>query len=65
MLQKKKPNRNGKVGVAKKNENSGSPTATRKVCNNCNSTGHLTHSCKKVKVEQSEIPSMSCDVYFK
>ena len=56
--QKKKPNRNGKVGVTKKNDNSGSPTATRKVCNNCNSTGHLTHACKKVKVEQSEIPSM-------
>ena len=48
--QKKKPNKNGKVGVAKKNENSVSPTATRKVCNNCNSTGHLTHACKKIKV---------------
>ena len=56
--QKKKPNRNGKVGVAKKNENSVSPTAARKVCNNCNSTGHLTHACKKVKVEQYEVSSM-------
>ena len=56
--QKKKTNRNGKVGVTKKNENSSSPTATRKVCNICNSTGHLTHACKKVKVEQTEIPSM-------
>ena len=28
--QKKKPNRNGKVGVAKKNENYVSPTAARK-----------------------------------
>ena len=59
--QKKKSNRNGKVGVNKKNENIVSPT-TRKVCNNCNSTGHLTHVCKKVKVEQSEtssVPTMS------
>ena len=56
--QKKKTNRNGKVGITKKNENSSSPTATRKVCNICNSTGHLTHACKKVKVEQTEIPSM-------
>ena len=56
--QKKKPNRNGKVGVTKKNENVVSPTAARKVCNNCNSTGHLTHACKKVKVEQTEVSSM-------
>ena len=48
--QKKKANMNGKVGVNKKNENVVSPTAARKVCNNCNSTGHLTHACKKVKV---------------
>ena len=50
---------NGKVGVNKKNENAFSPTAARKVCNNCNSTGHLTHACKKVKVEQHEVSSMS------
>ena len=56
--QKKKANRNGKVGVTKKNENVVSPTAARKVCNNCNSTGHLTHACKKVKVEQTEASSM-------
>ena len=56
--QKKKPNRNGKVGVTKKNENVVSPTAARKVCNNSNSTGHLTHACKKVKVEQTEVSSM-------
>ena len=56
--QKKKPNRNSKVGVTKKNENDVSPTAARKVCNNCNSTGHLTHACKKVKVEQTEVSSM-------
>ena len=29
-----------------------------KSCTNCNSTGHLTHACKKVKVEQSEVSSM-------
>ena len=60
--QKKKPNRNGKVGVTKKNENVVSPTVARKVCNNCNSTGYLTHACKKVKVEQNEassVPTMS------
>ena len=34
------------------------PTAARKVCYNCNSTGHLTHACKKVKVEQIEASSM-------
>ena len=56
--QKKKPNRNGKVGVTKKIENVVSPTVARKVCNNCNSTGHLTHACKKVKVEITEVPSM-------
>ena len=56
--QKKKPNRNGKVGVTKKNENFVSPTAARKVCNNYNSTGHITYACKKVKVEQTEDSSM-------
>ena len=56
--QKKKTNRNGKVGVNKKNENDVSLTATRKVCNNYNSTGHLMHACKKVKVEQTEASSM-------
>ena len=56
--QKKKANKNGKVGIEKKNENVVSPTATLKVCNNCNSTGHLTHACKKVKVEQTEASSM-------
>ena len=49
---------NGKVGVNKKNKNVVSPTAARKVCINCNSTGHLTHACKKVKVDQSETSSV-------
>ena len=44
--QKKKANKNGKVGVNKKNENVVSSTAARKVCNNYNSTGHITHACK-------------------
>ena len=56
--QKKKPNMNGKVGVTKKIENSVSPTAARKVYNNYNCTGHLTHACKKVKVEQSATSSV-------
>ena len=50
---------NGKVGITKKNEYTTSPTTARKVCNNCNSTGCLTHVCKKVKVEQYEVSSMS------
>ena len=41
---KKKANRNGKVGVNKKNENDGSPTAARKVCNNYNST-RTSYAC--------------------
>ena len=49
---------NGKVGANKNNENIISPAAARKVYNNCNSTGHLTHACKKVKVEQHEVFSM-------
>ena len=40
---KKKPNMNGKVRVTKKNENVVFPTAAKKVCNNCNSTGHLLY----------------------
>ena len=43
---KKKTNSNGKVGVNKKNEYVSSLTAARKVCNNYNSIGHLTHACK-------------------
>ena len=56
--QKKKTNRNGKVGVNKKIENDVSPTTTRKVCYNYNFTGHLTHACKNIKVEQTEASSM-------
>ena len=58
IAQKKKVNGNGKVGVNKKNVNVVSPTSARKVCNNCNSTGHLTHASKMVKVEQSETSSV-------
>ena len=57
-VQKKKAYRNGKVGVNKKNENDFYPTAARKVCNNCNSTGYLTHAWKKVKVQQHEVSSV-------
>ena len=42
----------------KSSDNLNSPTATRKVCNNCNSTGHLTFACKKVKVKNIESSSM-------
>ncbi|KAK1379987.1 hypothetical protein POM88_026731 [Heracleum sosnowskyi] len=60
-VSKAKKNRNGKDSV---NQNivSSSPIASRKLCTNYNSTGHLTHSCKKVKVETvvtSEMHNMS------
>ena len=54
-------NRNEKVGVNKKNDFASSPSASRKLCNNCESAGHLTHACTKVKVEtvaSSSMPAM-------
>ena len=36
-------NRNGRIGK----------NGPRKLCNNCNSAGHLTHACKNVKVEKN------------
>ena len=56
--QKNKANRNGKVGVNTKNEYVTFPIAAKKVYNSCNSTRHLTHACKKVKVEQSKVSSI-------
>ena len=47
---KKKNNRNGKLDAKK--TNSRTPSA-RKVCNNCNSTNHLTHACKMTRVDTS------------
>ena len=58
---KAKKNRNGKVGVNKKNDFASSPSASRKLCNNCDSAGHLTHACTKVKVKtvaSSSMPAM-------
>ena len=59
---KKKKNRNGKLDVNKKNNFASSPNTPRKSCNNCGFTGHLTHECKKVKVESkvfSDVNNMS------
>ena len=50
-VEKVKKNRNGKVNTNRNNVSVSTPIASRKVCNNCNSTGHLTFACKKVKVE--------------
>ncbi|KAK1366507.1 hypothetical protein POM88_042068 [Heracleum sosnowskyi] len=43
----KSKNRNGKVGVNKGNGYTNVGGASRKLCNNCGSTHHLTHVCKK------------------
>ena len=58
---KKKDNRNGKVGVNKDNNFMPSSSTARKVCNNCNSANHLTHSCKFVvaKPITSSMPDFS------
>jgi gag-polypeptide of LTR copia-type/Zinc knuckle len=40
-------NRNGKVGVNKKNDYAYVQSAPRKLCNKCGSSQHLTHVCKK------------------
>ena len=40
-------NRNGKVGINKKNDYAYVKNAPRKLCNNCGSSQHLTHVCKK------------------
>lgn len=43
----KSKNRNGKVGFNKKNDYASVKNAPRKLCNNCDSSQHLTHVCKK------------------
>ena len=49
---KKKKNRNGKVGINKSSNYDFVPNAPRKVCQNCNSSNHLTHLCKKPVKEE-------------
>ena len=56
---KKKKNRNGKLNANKKNNSASSTNTSRKSCNNCGSTGHLTHACKKVKVESKDVSNMN------
>jgi hypothetical protein len=43
----KSKNRNGKLGIDKKNDYASVRHAPRKLCNNCGSSQHLTHVCKK------------------
>lgn len=50
-VSKTKKNRNGKLGINKKDNYSYIPNAPRKLCNNCGSSNHLTHVCTKVKSE--------------
>ncbi|KAK1402380.1 hypothetical protein POM88_001985 [Heracleum sosnowskyi] len=59
IVSKAKKNKNGRKSVVNQNIVSSSPIASRKLCTNCNSTGHLTHACKKVKVVTSEMHNMS------
>ena len=55
---KKRNNRNGKLGITKDNDYAYIPTVVIKACNNCNSTNHLTHMCKKPKVEHAKTSAM-------
>ena len=45
--EKKKKNRNGKEGFNKSSNYAFVQNAPRKVCQNCNSSNHLTHLCKR------------------
>ena len=56
---KKKKNRNGKINANKKDNSTSFTNTSRKSCNNCGSTGHLTHACKKVKVESKDISNVN------
>ena len=56
---KKNKNGNGKLNVNKKDNFASSPNTPRKSCNNCGSTGHLTHACKKVKVESKDVSNVN------
>ena len=46
---KKKANKNGKVGINKRNNYAYVKNAPRNICLNCGSSNHLTHMCKKPK----------------
>lgn len=51
---KKKPNRNGKLGINKHNNYAPLHNAPRKVCKNGGSSNHLTHMCKKPIVKNDK-----------
>ena len=56
---KKKKNINGKISANKKDNSASFTNTSRKSCNNCGSTGHLTHACKKVKIESKDISNVN------
>ena len=45
-INKKKANKNRKVGINKSNNYAYVKNAPRKICLNCESSNHLTHMCK-------------------
>ncbi|KAK1358538.1 CCHC-type domain-containing protein [Heracleum sosnowskyi] len=53
-----KKNRNGMKKIVNQELVPSSPIASRKLCSICNSAGHLTHACKKVKVETANTSEM-------
>lgn len=60
-LKKKRQNRNGKLGVNKVNEYAYVPNAPRKGFENCSSSNHLTHACKKPVIAKTNFPA-TCSV---
>ena len=56
---KKNRNGNGKLNANKKDNSASSTNTCRKSCNNCGSTGHLTHACKKDKVESKDVSNVN------
>ncbi|KAK1379442.1 hypothetical protein POM88_026186 [Heracleum sosnowskyi] len=57
-VSKSKKNRNGKKKIVSQEMVPYSLIASRKLCTICNSAGHLTHACKKVKVETANTSEM-------
>jgi hypothetical protein len=53
-----KKNRNGKVGINKRNDYLPNSAAPRKTCHSCGSTNHLARFCKKNK-DINSLPSKS------
>ena len=56
---KKNMDGDGKLNANKKDNSASFTNTSRKSCNNCGSTGHLTHSCKRGKVESKYISNVN------